>query len=114
MAQRLSAGAARGWKVARLGGDEFVVLLVDVDGPSYPAQVAEEVLAAVSRPYLLASGHRIETTGSVGIALGGQLGPGNENLLRQADLALYAAKDAGRNRFAVCDGELLRRWTTGC
>ncbi len=107
VAQRLAAGAARGWKVARLGGDEFVVLLVDVDGPQYPAQVADEVLAAVSQPYLLASGHRIETTGSVGIALGGQLGPGSENLLRQADLALYAAKDAGRNRFAVCDGDLL-------
>ncbi len=106
VARRLSA-AGDGWKVARLGGDEFVVLLVDVDGPDHPLRVAEQVLAAVAEPYLLASGHRIETTGSVGIALGGDLGPGGENLLRQADLALYAAKDAGRNRSAVCDADLL-------
>ncbi len=112
VADRLGRGAARGWKVARLGGDEFVVLLVDVDGPDQPVQVAEQVLAAVAEPYLLRSGHRIETTGSVGIALGHQLAPSNENLLRQADLALYAAKDSGRNRYAVCDGALLEAMDT--
>lgn len=107
VAERLARGHERGWRVARLGGDEFVVLLVDVDGPDYPQRVAEEVLEAVAQPYHLESGHRIETTGSVGIALGGHVGPGGENLLRQADLALYAAKDAGRNRYAVCDADLL-------
>lgn len=107
VAERLARGRERGWRVARLGGDEFVVLLVDVDSPDYPQRVAEEVLEAVARPYHLESGHRIETTGSVGIALGGRVGPGGENLLRQADLALYAAKDGGRNRYAVCDADLL-------
>ena len=107
VAERLARGRERGWHVARLGGDEFVVLLVDVDGPEYPQRVAEEVLEAVAKPYHLESGHRIETTGSVGIALGGHVGIGGANLLRQADLALYAAKDAGRNRFAVCDADLL-------
>ncbi len=107
VADRLSRGRGRGWRVARLGGDEFVVLLVDVDGPDHPQRVAEEVLEAVAQPYQLESGHRIETTVSVGIALGGHVGPGGANLLRQADLALYAAKDAGRNRFAVCDAVLL-------
>jgi diguanylate cyclase (GGDEF)-like protein/PAS domain S-box-containing protein len=86
--------------VARLGGDEFAILLVDVEEARAQA-VIERVLAECAIPFTL-DGRRFTVTASAGLALGDWSTSGAE-LLRDADIAMYAAKEAGRARFAVFD-----------
>jgi len=85
--------------VARLGGDEFTVILTDLDGRSHVENIAEKILAALGRPYLLGQ-EEIHVSGSIGITLH----PGDahepERLVRNADQAMYVAKNAGRNQFS--------------
>ncbi|MEA2530030.1 MAG: hypothetical protein QOG89_1674 [Thermomicrobiales bacterium] len=102
VATRLRACVRPGDTVARLGGDEFIVLL-ERDGNAIEAvRVAERVAAAMAAPVRL--GERdITVSTSIGIA---RPTPGNGSsgdVLRDADLALYQAKDAGRGRYAVFD-----------
>jgi diguanylate cyclase len=90
--------------VARFGGDEFVVLL-DPDGMPEPERVAERIMAALHEPADInaGSGRIVRVTASIGIALGDGLVPGAGELLRQADVALYAAKGEGRDRAVPFD-----------
>ncbi|MDR5709367.1 MAG: EAL domain-containing protein [Armatimonadota bacterium] len=82
--------------LARLGGDEFVVL-AEVHDPADAARIAERILAALSPPFVL-EGEEVYVTASVGISVGdGTRRP--EDLLREADTAMYRAKAAGRNRY---------------
>ena len=100
---RLSASVRQEDTVARLGGDEYVVLLEGL-GPeesssvNWAMQVAEKIRLALSTPYLLA-GQETEyhTTSSIGLTLFLGRDESVEVLLKHADLALYQAKDAGRN-----------------
>jgi len=87
--------------VARLGGDEFVVLLPDIsDDPDVTAnhvrQVADKIRAALSRPYRLDE-HELHVTPSIGIALFPLGQERADDVLRQADTAMYRAKEGGRN-----------------
>jgi diguanylate cyclase (GGDEF)-like protein/PAS domain S-box-containing protein len=87
--------------VARLGGDEFAVLLEDVDSLEDARVVADRIFAALDAPFEL-NGKEILARSSMGIATsrrGSQ--PDVESLLRDADLAMYAAKSRGRNRYEV-------------
>jgi diguanylate cyclase (GGDEF)-like protein len=79
--------------IGRLGGDEFVVL---VEGGA--AQIAERILAVLREPFDLGTGTPISITTSIGIASGDR--EAAKDLLRDADIALYEAKGAGRNRYA--------------
>jgi diguanylate cyclase (GGDEF)-like protein len=98
--------------LARYGGEEFVTILPDADRDT-ALEIAERCRRALSRaPILLQGGQRVTVTGSFGLALlttdGGAPGPRDSAaLLRRADRALYAAKDAGRNRvqLAAAAGE---------
>jgi diguanylate cyclase (GGDEF)-like protein len=89
--------------VARLGGDEFVILLSDLhadpeDAAIEAQNVAEKVLDALSQPYQIGN-HILHSTPSIGIAL---ISPDSENvseILKQADAAMYQAKEHGRNNF---------------
>jgi diguanylate cyclase (GGDEF)-like protein len=87
--------------VARLGGDEFVVLMPDL-GPDAEqasqrtAMVAEKIRAALSAPYQL-KGNAHHSSPSIGVAMYLGSGESADALLRQADMAMYKAKDAGRN-----------------
>ena len=90
--------------VARLGGDEFVVLLEDVGGADGAERAAERVLEGMEAPFELDGGQEAFARTSVGIALGGPT-PGRRrsarragDLLREADLALYRAKERGKGR----------------
>jgi diguanylate cyclase (GGDEF)-like protein len=85
--------------LARLGGDEFAVLRDLAEGESAEA-LGEALLAAFKLPFTIA-GHQLEVTASVGlaIALPGETEP--ERLLQDADITLYRAKDAGRNRYML-------------
>ncbi|GAB1392090.1 hypothetical protein MASR1M60_02530 [Rhodocyclaceae bacterium] len=82
--------------IARQGGDEFVVLLVDIDGSSAAGIVAEKIIALLAAPFNL-SGNEIHIGASIGITLFPEDGADVETLFRNADLAMYRAKDAGRN-----------------
>ncbi|HEY0490546.1 MAG TPA: EAL domain-containing protein [Telluria sp.] len=103
-AARISACLREADMVARLGGDEFVVLLPSVSGdPALASQrialIAEKIRAALTAPYLL-KGHERHCSPSIGVAMfmGGEYGEADV-VLRQADMAMYKAKDAGRNTF---------------
>jgi diguanylate cyclase (GGDEF)-like protein len=81
--------------VARLGGDEFILLLTDIKSTRDPQIVAEHVIAAMSTPFLVA-GHDHFLNASIGIALYPDDGVTADELLRNADTAMYRAKDSGR------------------
>jgi diguanylate cyclase (GGDEF)-like protein/PAS domain S-box-containing protein len=97
---RLRGCVRAGDTVARVGGDEFVLLLADVES-DHVAPLARKILEAVSAP-LVASGHRFSMTTSVGISLYPEDGADADALLRNADIALYRAKERGRNNFQLC------------
>ena len=108
VAARLSALVQDADLVARLGGDEFALLQHEVDGPGQAAELAGRVLATLALPFRI-GGKEVFSSASLGIALsaGAELGPGD--LLRQADIALYAAKSAGRGVFRFFSPELNAR-----
>src|SRR5208283_5362984 len=100
VARRLTGTLREGDTVARLGGDEFVVVLADIGHTEQEAAAAAEMvgkklLAVLTLPYHLGSITHIGTA-SIGITLFGG-GGAAEELLKQADLAMYKAKDSGRN-----------------
>ncbi len=88
--------------VARLSGDEFAVLLEDVEIPGTAVRVAQRILSALGVP-LRVAGKEIEASASIGIAVGDASYVLADEVLRDADLALYRAKEAGRNRFELFD-----------
>ena len=84
--------------VSRLGGDEFLVVLPDLEGEQSPVAVAEKLLAVVSEPVLL-EGQDISVSPSIGIAVFPRDGASADTLIRNADAAMYLAKDRGRSNF---------------
>ncbi|MGY1624263.1 putative bifunctional diguanylate cyclase/phosphodiesterase [Geodermatophilus sp. SYSU D00965] len=102
VADRLRSTVRAGDTVARLGGDEFAVLVEAAgDGVAPVGVTADRVLAALARPMELA-GQRVTISGSVGIAVATEDATG-ESLVRDADIAMYAAKVSGRGRSVVFD-----------
>jgi diguanylate cyclase (GGDEF)-like protein len=96
VAQRLSAALRAGDTPARFGGDEFVVLLEGVADAGAALRIAERVIQHVREPVVLA-GQVVRVTTSIGIVLSPPAAPDPDRLLRQADRALYRAKNTGRN-----------------
>ena len=98
---RLEASVRQEDTVARLGGDEFVVLITGIEGSRLETaqqvrQLAEKLRDLLAEPMLL-DGHRLQITPSIGIALIPDDGATPDDLLKRADIAMYRAKDAGRN-----------------
>jgi diguanylate cyclase (GGDEF)-like protein len=100
--------AARGQFVARLGGDEFVVLQSVGDDRNAIDRLAREILETMSQP-LTIDGNEFAPSTSIGIAIAPQDGEDGGTLLRNADLALYRAKEAGRGTFAFFEESLNER-----
>jgi diguanylate cyclase (GGDEF)-like protein/PAS domain S-box-containing protein len=98
-ASRLGTCVRPGDTIARLGGDEFAVLLEDVDGMSDVIVVAERISTAVSSPFHL-NGRDVFIGVSIGIA-SLEMGDSPDNVLRNADLAMYFAKSRRKGHFAV-------------
>ena len=86
--------------VARLGGDEFVVLIEQLATPADAAAVASVIEEQFGRPFAI-DGHQAIVTASLGIVVGGGNGQDANALLRDADVAMYRAKSAGRDRHVV-------------
>ena len=84
--------------VARLGGDEFVVLLPELDDGKYVVTVGQKILSAVSRPFLLVD-QEFRVTVSIGISTYPQDGLDEHSLTKNADIAMYQAKQMGKNNF---------------
>lgn len=99
VARRIREAVRESDTVARLGGDEFVVVAGGLNaGAEDAARIAEKVIAAVDKPMRL-SGHALYVTPSVGIALYPEDGTTAESLIKNADIAMYHAKSAGRNAY---------------
>jgi diguanylate cyclase (GGDEF)-like protein/PAS domain S-box-containing protein len=100
---RVLAGAVRdGDTVARLGGDEFGVLIEDVRDSEDAVNVAQRIFAALADP-LREGPHEVFASVSIGIALSGPEHSRAEDLLRDADIAMYRAKTRGRDRYELFD-----------
>jgi diguanylate cyclase (GGDEF)-like protein/PAS domain S-box-containing protein len=97
IAERLTALTKDGDSVARLGGDEFVFLQTNATHEE-AEQLARKIVATASEPLLL-SGERVEVTTSVGVAVHPRDGMDEQEILKNADLAMYEAKGDGGNQF---------------
>lgn len=95
----LSRDAAIGNSVARLGGDEFTLMLHDVGSSYNAATVAQRVIEAFAVPFVLGI-YKVHVSASIGIAYYPSDGDTADSLLKNADIAMYHAKDRGRNIFA--------------
>src|SRR6185436_9845048 len=108
MSRRLRACVREDDTVARLGGDEFTIILAELRQPEDAIVVAQKILDAVQAP-LSISGTAISSSASIGIALYPVDGADPEALLRNADSAMYRAKEAGRNTYQLCTDEMKSR-----
>lgn len=105
VADRLSKVVGSSGEVCRLGGDEFQVMLPDHDDRGILGDLANRIIASLSQPYSV-EGSRCIIGASVGIAISPFDGLTSEDMVRSADLALYAAKGNGRGRFRFHSREL--------
>ena len=104
-ARRLCACVRGSDTVARIGGDEFTVILIEVNDILHIEILAQAILDELAKPFVIgASNHFI--SGSMGITLCPQDGRTPDELLRNADQAMYVAKQAGRNRFSFFTAEM--------
>jgi diguanylate cyclase len=101
LAQRLRGVLRTGDVAARLGGDEFGVLIARADDDGVSERVAARVLRTLRTPFVLRQG-TVEIHSSIGIAVG-EPGIGAEHMIRNADAAMYMAKNRGKDRFEVFD-----------
>jgi len=97
-----------GTSAARMGGDEFVVMLDPIWQPEDALAVADRLLAALAQPYHLGA-HEVFSTASIGIVVARGDYERAEDLIRDADTAMYEAKRAGKARYAVFDEEMRTR-----
>jgi diguanylate cyclase (GGDEF)-like protein/PAS domain S-box-containing protein len=91
--------------VARLGGDEFTVLLDDIKDPSDAKRAADRMMKALATPFIL-GGKEVFTSVSIGIALSNSAYEQPEEILRDADTAMYRAKSLGKARYEVFDADM--------
>ena len=100
VADRLLACVRAVDTVARLGGDEFAIVLEDVRDSRDAARAAQRILDALAAPFVLRDG-QVTVGASIGLCLGTSGDQSAETLVRNADVAMYAAKDGGRGRYAI-------------
>ena len=93
------------YTVARLGGDEFTVLLDDLKDPNDAKIAADRLMKALKPPFLLA-GKEVYTSVSIGIAQSNPVYEGPDEMLRDADTAMYHAKSLGKGRYEVFDAKM--------
>jgi len=102
VAKRLQSVLREPDTVARFGGDEFLILVEGAVHPDTPAQVARRTRAALARPFLI-HGQEVVVSASIGIAIGRGADEPAEDLVRDADLAMYAAKSREKGSHEVFD-----------
>ena len=105
VAQRLERTVADQGRCGRLGGDEFQVIIPEIGAMETLADLAREIIASLSQPYSIEN-HNVVIGASVGIAIAPEHGATQDELVRNVDLALYAAKDAGRGTYRFFANDL--------
>ena len=105
VAKRLQAGLRDGDLVARLGGDEFAVIQMNIDRPEASSDLAQRLIQSVAVPYLIES-HHIVIGASIGVTIAPADGVDVDQLLKNADMALYRAKSQGRGTFSFFEQEM--------
>jgi len=105
IAERLSSAVRPGDTVARFGGDEFVILCEGLTDRAEAEAIAERVAAAVAAAAMVEESE-VTVTASIGIALAGASRTVPEDIVRDADAAMYSAKEGGRSRTEVFDGRM--------
>jgi len=108
VAARLRTVLREGDTIARMGGDEFTILLGDLKSADDAAKIAQKLLETIAHP-LSVEGHELYITTSIGIALYPSDGDSAEALLKNADSAMYRAKEAGRNSYQLCTSAMNSR-----
>ena len=105
VAQRLKACVRTSDTVSRPGGDEFIVVMADETQPEDAALSADKVLNELAAPHLV-QGHQLQVTTSIGISLYPQDGKDADTLVKNADTAMYYAKNGGRNNYRFFNNEM--------
>jgi diguanylate cyclase (GGDEF)-like protein len=105
LAQRLRSSIRPGDVVARLGGDEFTVLLNRTGDIKEVARVAERLQSQISEPFKI-DNYEVFTTASIGVIIADDLPREADDFLRDADTAMYRAKEAGKARYEIFDREM--------
>lgn len=105
VADRLRGSLRESDTVARMGGDEFVVVLPDLKDKAEAAKVSAKILDSLSIPQLVEQ-HQLEMTLSIGVCVYPDDALTTDDLIRNADTAMYAAKESGRGRFVAFSGEM--------
>lgn len=102
VSRRLEGCVRTGDTVARLGGDEFLILVDDFEGETDLYALAGRILAELQAPFVI-NGHELVISVSIGIALSGTASASPEELVRNADIAMYRAKSRGKSAYVVFD-----------
>ncbi|RZI42029.1 EAL domain-containing protein [Herbaspirillum sp. HC18] len=105
VAARLLGSIRQGDTLARMGGDEFALIALEISQPEDMARLAEKLLMVLKEPFHLL-GHELYVTTSIGVTLYPNDAADAEALVKNADIALYRAKDLGRNNFQFFTGDM--------
>lgn len=102
VSRRLEKALRRGDTLARIGGDEFIIVMIDLESPNDKKNVLSRLLKAAATPVVVGD-IVMQVTASIGVTLYPQHGLEADQLIRQADNAMYVAKQAGKNRYQLFD-----------
>jgi diguanylate cyclase (GGDEF)-like protein/PAS domain S-box-containing protein len=109
VAQRLRSGLREEDTLARSGGDEFLVIIEYLHSPDEAASVAQKLINLVQQPFTLSGGQEVIVSASIGVSLFPDDGDNVTELIQHADVALYQAKEMGRNTFCFHSAALTNR-----
>jgi diguanylate cyclase (GGDEF)-like protein/PAS domain S-box-containing protein len=110
VAKRLQRCVRESDTVSRMGGDEFTVLLTNIGSSDDATRIARKILDAIRQPFRV-TGREVHTSTSVGISLYPEDGSEAESLLKTADMAMYQAKELGRNNYQLFNAQVNARNT---
>jgi diguanylate cyclase (GGDEF)-like protein/PAS domain S-box-containing protein len=108
LSERLNKSVRDGDTIARFGGDEFAILLDDIDSDSHISSLAEKLLDTMAEPFKI-NKQELFVTASIGVSIFPNDGEDSDTLLRNADVAMYRAKDLGKNNYQFYSDDLSAR-----